>query len=315
MHLVWGPLGPEPLRAFVEAYRAHPAGAPHELVILFNGVSIGADRAALDAELDGLEHRVVTIDRPLLDLAAYTAVAAQLRHRRLLFVNSYSRPLAEGWLAHMDAAAHEPGVGVVGASGSWGSMASHTRLNLGLGGPYSRVFADPQEVTRVFVALTDGREDIGPPATGGRVARARGRGLTIARHLTRFPSFPAPHVRTNAFIIPRDVLLSLDGLSPADKFAAYELESGRHSITRQLQVRGLRALVVDRGGETYSPEQWPASHTFWQGEQRGLLIADNQTEVYERGSIEVRRILAGYAWGRDAVASEPARHPWSPGRR
>ncbi len=45
VHLVWGPLGPEPLRDFLRSYHAHDAGAPHELVVLFNGVPHG-DREA-----------------------------------------------------------------------------------------------------------------------------------------------------------------------------------------------------------------------------------------------------------------------------
>ncbi len=39
VHLVWGPLGPAPLREFLRSYNACEAGASHELVIVFNGVA------------------------------------------------------------------------------------------------------------------------------------------------------------------------------------------------------------------------------------------------------------------------------------
>lgn len=67
VHLVWAPLGPAPLRDFLRSYRAHPAGAEHELVILLNG-TVGradvtaADRHRLLAELDGIEHRLLELD-------------------------------------------------------------------------------------------------------------------------------------------------------------------------------------------------------------------------------------------------------------
>ncbi len=50
-----------------------------------------------------------------------------------------------------------------------------------------------------------------------------------------------------------------------EKADAYALESGRHSLTRQVQRDGLRAVVVDRAGENYEQDRWHLSHTFWQG--------------------------------------------------
>ena len=78
---------------------------------------------------------------------------------------------------------------------------------------------------------------------------------------------------------------------------AYALESGRHSLTRQVQALGLHALVVARDGSIYEEREWDASRTFWQGEQEGLLIADNQTRSYAAGSASRRWLLSSFAWG------------------
>ncbi len=70
---------------------------------------------------------------------------------------------------------------------------------------------------------------------------------------------------------------------------------------------GLRAVVVARDGDIYDHGQWADNHTFWQGDQEELLIADNQTRLYANGSIDRRRLLSAYAWGRQANPSAPTK--------
>jgi hypothetical protein len=122
VHLVWAPLGPEPLREFLRSYHAHPAGAEHELVIALNGGRAGvagdAAREALLGELAATEHRLIV---------AYDAAARRLEHRQLCLVNSYSVVLARGWLGRLCEALDEPDVGLAGASGSWESQAEWVR--------------------------------------------------------------------------------------------------------------------------------------------------------------------------------------------
>lgn len=126
VHLVWAPLGPEPLRRFVRSYRAHPAGRVHELLVVCNGFA--GDAAALDAvraELEGVEHAEQVLDTPVQDLAAYRLAAERAAGAEALcFLNSHSELLADGWLALLDDALREDGVGIVGATGSFESAFS-----------------------------------------------------------------------------------------------------------------------------------------------------------------------------------------------
>jgi hypothetical protein len=78
---------------------------------------------------------------------------------------------------------------------------------------------------------------------------------------------------------------------------AYGLENGRYSLTRQVQRLGLHTYVVDRHGAVYDRERWPDAHTFWRGEQEGLLVADNQTRSYAHGGPDRRWLLSAFAWG------------------
>jgi hypothetical protein len=87
---------------------------------------------------------------------------------------------------------------------------------------------------------------------------------------------------------------------------AYLLDSGCMSFTSQILSTGLRALLVARDGAFYDHPEWSASATFWQADQRGLLVADNQTRSYANGSYDRRRLLSAFAWGPEAAPSPPA---------
>lgn len=124
VHLIWAPLGPAPLRRFAASYRAHPAGLDHRLVLIFKGFE-APEHAAEHAEaVDGLEHESIFYSRPTLDLPAYAAAAEELDASHLCFMNSESVLLCDGWLAALSSQLSTPGVGAVGATGSYESPSS-----------------------------------------------------------------------------------------------------------------------------------------------------------------------------------------------
>lgn len=269
VHLVWAPLGPAPLRAFLRSYQAHPAQADHELVIVLNGADAHS-REELLAELQDQPHRLIVLERALTDLAAYGEAARQLEHEWLCFVNSYAVILAAGWLGHLERAAKVPGVGIARATGSWESQAQWMR-------------GEPRGWLRQLSAVRSARRD--------------------------YPGFPNPHIRTTAFMLRRQVTLELGLDGAIDKRAAYLLESGRKGIVRQLAERGQRAVVVGRDGHAYELEQWPHSGTYRSGAQQNLLVADNRTEDWQRAAPRLRRQLSRDAWGKSTDPSMPADHP------
>jgi hypothetical protein len=126
VHLVWAPLGSGALESFLAAYASHPAGLEHRLAILCNGFTGPADPrlAEIERALEGVEHELLMTPAPVLDLAAYRQASEQLDAARLCFLNSYSRPLADGWLAKLAAPLAEPGVGLTGSGGSFESAYS-----------------------------------------------------------------------------------------------------------------------------------------------------------------------------------------------
>lgn len=113
----------------------------------------------------------------------------------------------------------------------------------------------------------------------------------------RYPPFPNPHIRTNAFMLSRELMLSLSWPRMTTKRSAWELESGVNGLTRQVQARGLKALVVGRDGHGYPPDRWRQSGTFRVDGQPNLLIADNRTRQYDEADPRLRRKLERLAWG------------------
>lgn len=264
VHLVWAPLGLVPLRAFTDSYRRFGAGVDHELVVLLNGLPAipeaqrAATRERLLAELAPVTHRLVELDHPLLDLAAYGHAAGTLEQERICILNSYSELLADDWLARLsDAAGGDPHT-LAGATGSWESQADWKR---------NRPLHQAYDLLRL-------------------------RGLR-----RDFPPFPNPHLRSNAFLASRRLLADM-GLERVDgKRAAYKLESGREALTRRALAAGGRALVVDRAGDVHEPSRWATSRTFRSGDQERLLVADNQTRAYDEASQSERGRLRRATWG------------------
>jgi hypothetical protein len=255
VHLAWAGAGPSTLQRFLDSYHAHPAGTSHRLVIAWNGYRDQLGAAQQIAE--GTAHDDFVVQESKLDLAVYREVAEWATEPAVCFVNSYSRVLADGWLASMARHLAEDDVGLAGATGSWESPLSTANL--------------PRRLLRAG----------------------------------RYPAFPNPHIRTNAFMLERRRLLDLRWPETTRKSQAYELESGNAGITRQIEGLGLRAVVVGRDGHAYDRDGWRESRTFRAGEQDNLLVADNQTRHYYEAQGRVRRKLARMAWGDSSAVPLP----------
>ena len=98
-----------------------------------------------------------------------------------------------------------------------------------------------------LAALLEPLRDPGVGATGATGSYESPHSIIPFRR-RRWPAFPNPHLRTNAFALSRDLMRELRWPAVRTKPAAWELESGRDGFTRQVWGRGLRTLVVGRDG-------------------------------------------------------------------
>src|SRR5688500_6712689 len=114
VHLVWAPLGPEPLQRFAGSYRAHHAGTEHRLLMVFKQFGSAAQLARTQESISDLDYSAVHMPRRRLDLAAYIEIARQSNCQMLCFLNSSSELLADGWLEKLAGPMRNPAVGIVG---------------------------------------------------------------------------------------------------------------------------------------------------------------------------------------------------------
>jgi hypothetical protein len=148
--------------------------------------------------------------------------------------------------------------------------------------------------------------EVGLVGVGGSLESALSSAPRLLRPLRRgFARFPNAHLRTNGFMLDRDVMLDLDWSNPGSKMDALLLESGKRSISRQVWERGLDVRVVGRDGIAYSAENWRESATFRSHGQRNLLIADNRTRQYEEADAALKIRLEQMAWGAPSDVPRP----------
>ena len=116
----------------------------------------------------------------------------------------------------------------------------------------------------------------------------------------RFGPFPAAHVRTNGFIVGRELMRSLERVPIERKYDAFVVEAGHRSLTCQIEELCLRPLLAGADQRVYDVQDWPRSGVFWQRGQENVLVEDNQTRAYRDADLDLRTFFAGLAWGTEA---------------
>ena len=124
---------------------------------------------------------------------------------------------------------------------------------------------------------------------------------------SRFPPFPDPHIRSNGFMLSRQLFLELK-TDVKTKLDACAFESGNTSMTSRIRRKGLGAVVVDRTGRGYDVADWIQSKTFRLSEQDDLILTDNQTRSFNAMTPGSRATHVRMTWG-DYLGPPPRGFP------
>lgn len=261
--------GSAAVRRFAEAYAKHDPGLRHRLLVLRRGFR--SERSwipfAATFEACDIEYQTLDVADAGFDLGAYRKAVESTPEEAVCFLNTFSEVLCDGWLAYLHHSAHQAGVGLVGATGSYESTYSAS------------------------VSAYEGAR-----AERGCSGSIRS-WLGVQRLRKEYEAFPNPHIRTNGFMLRRPVALALRWGPFRRKNDVLRGESGRFGLARQAQAVGLRNLIVGRDGLSYETEDWPRSGTFRCRDQSNLMIADNRTRQYDVSPPEERLRLGRLAWG------------------
>ncbi|HEX5307681.1 MAG TPA: hypothetical protein VFW38_01225 [Solirubrobacteraceae bacterium] len=118
VYLAWTPYGVECAQSFLASYREHPPGTDHRLVLALAGPA--GDRGPWHETFAQVEHEPIELGLGM-DLDHYRTVAERRPAARYCFLNTVTTALAKDWLRYLERALLEPGVGMVGATGSYES--------------------------------------------------------------------------------------------------------------------------------------------------------------------------------------------------
>ena len=289
VHLVRRRNGVAPFERFLASYREHPAGIPHDLVLIFKGFPFGRGTEAYDRLLADVPHRRLYLADYGFDMRPYFKAVERFDYRFFCFLNSYSRILDVDWLAKLHRWVTKEGVGLVGATGSYESFSSNYAER-------SNMLAGLGISERLRWRLEHLLSGSGPGAIVHYAAGWIAESLRLKDPRQFFPAFPNFHIRTNAFMAARKTLLQVRPGPMLFKFSAYALESGQNSLTSQVMRHGLKPLVIARTGESFEKEQWHLSDTFRQALQQDLLVADSQTDAYHALDATQRAVLSRQTW-------------------
>jgi len=273
-HLVRRINGAEPLARFLSSYQSHTSGIDHDLLLVFKGF----DAETLDQELEELlkpyPHFRLFVGDWGYDISAYFRATKRFQYRFFCFLNSFSEILADNWLLNFYRAINQENVGMVGATGS-----------------YQGYHEDLESAPKAHATVKRARwkqEVLKLPYM---------KKLNMVEKRLLYPVFPNPHLRTNGFMIRRELMMSLRPQLTLTKRMAYRFEAGARSMTNQVLSARKTILVVDKIGEQYDIDDWMGSKTFWECDQENLMISDNQTRKYQASDFDMRELFHWYAWG------------------
>jgi hypothetical protein len=271
VYLSYVPFGISQLNGFIENYIKYRPTLKHDLVILYNGYKELKEIEAFNESIKLYDLNVTVLLSPeKFDIGSYFYASSCLSHKYILFLNTYSRFINSNWLEILFNSIKDETVGVVGCSGAWSD----------LGG--NHLYRGRNLLMRLYSLI-----------------------------VYRFNFYPriTPHIRTNAFIIRRDLFLSLVYNNPRPNYFFYLIygfketklktfcfEHGINSMTNQLIAKGYDILLTGINGKTYKINNWIESQTFWHGDQKNLLIQDNQTQFYNLASESEKKIFENKAW-------------------
>jgi hypothetical protein len=264
------------VKCFFDAYNEYTPDCPHDLIVIAKGWENQSERNELQALAIRNKATIYSMPDDGLDWAAYMRLAPQLKQDWLCFLNTHSRPRVKGWLRLLRVVAdsHADNFGAVGATGSLETLLPN-------------VFARSNNYHGIQAVV------IYP-------VRVILNAYRYIANICDFTGFPNPHLRSNAFLVRRDLFIEYCQIQklPRCKRDTTKLESGRNGFSAYLLAKGLRLFVTGADGNVYEWKQWINSFTFRTHEQQNLLVGDNQTNDYQTSAAHRKANLEFMTWGK-----------------
>ena len=187
-------------KKFFDAYRAFPPGCPHDLIVISKGWDEIEGQQALERMAQKYSARIIYLPDDGYDWGAYMRLVPTLSQDWICFLNTHSQPRVDGWLnlLRLATTSSSKDVGAVGATGSWGTIAQF---------PWPHSPTASLRTLFLFPLLP---------------LRLLFHTIWFISKIKDFPIYPNPHIRSNAFIVRRDIFL--------DFAATHKIPSAKYQV-------------------------------------------------------------------------------------
>ena len=264
-YLAYEPYGITYLEQFLDNYKKFNSGYDHELLICFksfkNIENITHWKNVINKRSINFVDYTDIQEKSDFDINSYLRIAKDYVDRHILFLNTYTKPNCNNWLKIF--INHYKNKSIIGATASMASLSSQ----------FLNFFYDKHSK---FQQLRWG-----------------------IKHLIHVKLFPNPHIRTTAFFLSAEDLLSLNynKIKLTNKIETNYFEAGRYGLSSQLLKKGFELILINSDNKSFQIKEWKNSETFCLGSQKKLIFVDNRTEEYANCSREEREKRTKSCWG------------------
>jgi len=313
------------LELFTQSYRRFDSGIKHDLIVLRKGgMRKRGAKLALDLMLEGVDAQYIDIDDSAYDIQAYLKATSVLKHEFVCFLNTHSEITVDDWLKKLRAPFASEDVGVTGATASYESISDSIEISskaIWLTSTNSISYREdlaeimaPALLAHAPQWMAQRDEALDTHSGAGLVlsdTRDYDVAIRYAKHwsnvtgpggplssLGDFRRFPNPHMRTNAFLMRRQLLIDLKFELDDTKLACLQFESGPQGLYARLEQRGLKSILVGADGDTFEVDRWIESGTFRLGDQSNIMVRDNRVRDVDNAPASEREFLRVLTWGR-----------------
>ena len=247
------------IEKFIENYKKYKSGIDHSLLICFKKLK-EKDILLIKKYLEKIDHALFVdpIEINDFDFGSYKRVAQLYHNKRILFLNSHSYPICNNWLSMLINSNNINSL--VGTSASNESIFDAIKLK-----KKYKIFS--YLIKKFFLKK-------------------------------KFHSFPNPHIRTSSFLIYGQLLLDyMIDKKIKTKENAWEIESGKKSLTNYFKEKNYPIYIVNSEGKKFTEINWMYSETYCYSNQSKSIISDKHTRKYDALDIKEKLFSRIKVWG------------------
>jgi len=249
----------ESLINFKNNYIRFKSGCSHHLVICFKLLDKNTIHV-LKEKLKDITYEEFIDPKKIndFDFGSYKRVAEKYPKNQILFLNSHSYPVCDGWLSKLINYSNDQTF--IGTSASNESILDSIKLK-----------KKYKILSYIFRKIY---------------------------YKINFKNFPNPHIRTSSFLLNGKNLLDyMSDKNIFSKNDAWKIESGKNSLSNYFRDKNFDIYVINSDGDRFPQKDWKLSETYNYFNKSKSIISDKHTRKYDALDIEGKLVSRIKVWG------------------